>query len=288
MQIGIVILNYNCIDQTKELLNTIINIEIINNIVIVDNNSRDDIDSLKELSSKIICIKNNINSGYAAGNNVGFKYLIENTNCEIGFLANPDCLLNKEVIENVSDFLSIHQNYLIASSLRKDVQFGEYTTQFWKLPTYFVTLLEGFFIYQRIHDKKERKVSNGLCNSTKQTFLDVEVVPGSFFGINLKLYNKIGMMDEDTFLWYEENCLGQKAKIYNHKEAILLNCSYIHNHKIKKKGKTLYSKYIKSKEFYCRKYLKLGRFKYSILKIFDFISLIEHKSLNFIARVLKK
>ena len=287
MQVGIVILNYNCIEQTKELLSTILDIEIINNIIIVDNNSRDDISCLKTISSKIHCIKNDSNLGYASGNNVGFKYLIEHTDCDIGFLANPDCLLNKDVIEKVALFLDTHQNYLIVSSLRKDVQFVEKATQFWKCPTFFVTLLEGFFIFQRLYDKKIRKESNQICNSTKQSYLDVEVVPGSFFGVNLELYKNIGMMDEETFLWYEENCLAKKAKIHNYKEAILLDCSYIHNHKMKKKGKTLYSRYLKSKEFYCRKYLKLNKFNCFILKLFDSISLVEHKALNLIARLLK-
>jgi GT2 family glycosyltransferase len=172
--------------------------------------------------------------------------------------------------------------------MREDVQYSDKTIQFWQCPKFHVCLFEGFFIYQKLHHRRERIISNRACERNDSSFIDVPVVPGSFFGVNMTLFRNVDLMDENTFLWYEENCLAKKAELSHYKEAILLDCKYIHNHKLKKKGKTLYSEYLKSKEFYCRKYLKLSSLSFGVLRVFDFISLIEHKTLNFFARLFRK
>ena len=84
MKIVVVILNYKTYEMTLKLIK---NIERIKgnekvDIVVVDNASpNESADILRTESNdshRFALLKNDINSGYAAGNNVGIKYAVEN------------------------------------------------------------------------------------------------------------------------------------------------------------------------------------------------------------------
>lgn len=85
MKTGIVILNYNSIFLTRPLVEKCISFSSLDYIVVVDNNSEDDCNTLKLLSSKVIVINRKRNEGYAVGNNDGFRYLKEKCGCDIAF-----------------------------------------------------------------------------------------------------------------------------------------------------------------------------------------------------------
>jgi len=285
---GIVILNYNSYDLTCKLVQKCLNINAIDKIVLVDNNSKDNFEEfvIDQNNDKIKYIKNSKNTGYAAGNNVGLKYLYEN-GYKFAFIANPDVEFNNETIENISDFLYKNKEYGIASSVR--TQNGNKNTgQFWTIPTYTEALFESIFIGRKFQNKYNQKKSNRLCNNTSKDYMDVEVVGGAFFGCNLSIMNKIDYLDEGTFLWYEENILGFKLRQNGYKEALLMNCSYEHNHKKKGHGNLMHKTFINSKKFYCYNYLKIGFLKKILLSIFDCIGIIENKVICFIYKEKNK
>ena len=76
-KVGMVILNYNDYETTKNYLNEIKNYKNLNKIVVVDNNSTDNsYEKLKEFNnSKIDIIKTDSNKGYAYGNNFGIRHI---------------------------------------------------------------------------------------------------------------------------------------------------------------------------------------------------------------------
>ena len=106
MKVGIIVLNYNSYNLSKEIVKKSIEMDIINKIVLIDNNSEDDFDQfVNELNNnKVLYIKNNENGGYAKGNNIGLKYLYDN-NYDIGFIVNPDVDFREDTIEKISYFL---------------------------------------------------------------------------------------------------------------------------------------------------------------------------------------
>ena len=76
MRIGIVILNYCDSDTTLKMLNQIKDYNVLDLIVVVDNDSKDDsYEKLKkEENEKIKVIKTDRNSGYASGNKPMVKH----------------------------------------------------------------------------------------------------------------------------------------------------------------------------------------------------------------------
>ena len=104
--VGIVILNYNHAKLTIDCVNSIRQQNYTNyKIVVVDNNSPDlsQKEILKnELSKDVVLILNPKNTGYAAGNNVGARYCVEELKSDFVFILNNDTILeDKETIQEL-------------------------------------------------------------------------------------------------------------------------------------------------------------------------------------------
>lgn len=287
MNCGIVILNYNTFDLTCNLVKSILNYKEIDKIVIVDNNSKDNFNEFcnKENNDKIKYIKNNFNSGYAAGNNVGLKYL-KDIGCKYAFIANPDVIMSEETINKILNFLMNNTQYAIASSVRTQNGTNN-TAQYWWIPNFKDSLFESIYIGRKLQGNKSKRISNNVIKDTSKKVIDVEVVGGAFFGCNLEILEKLDFLDENTFLWYEENILAFKLRENNYKEALLCNCLYEHNHLKKGRGNSKYKIFASSKYYYCEHYLKINQIQKCILKIFDTIGFLENKLICIINKMIK-
>ena len=75
----IVVLNYNDWEETQRYCEVVKDFSIVDLIIVVDNLSTDDsMARLKHLESeKIVLVCAEENKGYAAGNNVGLRYIID-------------------------------------------------------------------------------------------------------------------------------------------------------------------------------------------------------------------
>ena len=103
LKCGIVILNYNDYKRTIANVNRISLYKNLTKIVVVDNCSTDDsIEQLSKLESqKCKLIVSKENKGYAAGNNIGAKYLVECLGVDIVFICNPDVEISEDVIDGL-------------------------------------------------------------------------------------------------------------------------------------------------------------------------------------------
>ena len=97
---GIVILNYNSHDLTVGLANKVAKMNSVDHVCVVDNCSKDNFEG-DFTHPKIHFIKNQKNSGYSAGNNVGLRYLVEEKGCDYVFVTNPDVIFENDTIETM-------------------------------------------------------------------------------------------------------------------------------------------------------------------------------------------
>lgn len=278
MKIGIVILNYNSYDLTTKLSDHCMNMACVDKVVIVDNNSNDNFEKYLEnnSNSKIKFIQNNENLGYAAGNNLGLKYLYEN-GCKIGFIANPDVWFEEETIKSISEFLLKNEQYAVCSCRRSGYNNSK-TRQFWWIPTKSQAIFESLHFMRSYITRKHEKKSYLICdNNSDKDYIDVEVVGGAFFGSKLSCLKNVNFLDENTFLWYEENILAYKLREKGFKEALIMGSHYQHNHIHKGHGNKKIKTYLKSKRRFCYEYLKLNWFEKIIMSLFEQIGIIEEK-----------
>lgn len=273
MKIGIIILNYNSSDLSIQLLKKIQKFEILNlnvSCIIVDNNSSEKEKTKLVLYSDYVLFNDN-NFGYAKGNNIGFKFINKNNDLDYILFANPDVVFEEDYLIKCIDFLEQHNDYGICSSVRTNSIDSNYQqTQFWTLPDLKQCIKDCFIIGRKRLAKKNIELFSSL--DTDQT---VQVVPGSLFVIRKTTFVDVGMFDEQTFLYFEENCMAQKLKNINKKEMILASTTYEHNHIKKSKGnKKMYFYYSKSRDYYVKRYLfnnhyKIGYFVYKFFSIFS-------------------
>lgn len=230
MRIGVVIVNFNSSKLVNNLVNDIKDFASVEKIVIVDNASKDeDYEILKSIKSdKIVILKNETNLGYGYGNNVGVKYIIANTSIDKVIIANPDIrFLSENGIVKMYDFLEENKDYSIVTLKADSVDQNRYKKNLnaWRLPTFWNDLLKFGLIYNHFYNPKYQ-----IKDFIDFDKLDVEVVEGCMFMINVEDFDSIGMYDERMFLYGEEALLGYKLKVLNKKSCLLLDESFQHNH----------------------------------------------------------
>lgn len=271
-KVGIVILNYNDFETTKNYIKEIKDYSSINKIVVVDNNSNDNsYEKLKEYeNNKIIVINSNENKGYSYGNNVGIKEL-DKYDIDYIVISNPDITVSNESIKQLKKDLDENDNIALVAPV---INQNEEIIRGWKLPKYSDELLSNINYFQR---KTKQKLlydeSRYLSKLTR-----VEVVSGCFFMIRKDILKSIGNFDEGTFLYYEENILGQKLKTIDKKTYIDNEVTVKHNlsvsvdKSVKKINK--YKLLKDSQKYYVKYYLKVTGLGILLLRFLYRISLI--------------
>lgn len=269
-KVGIVILNYNDYEETSNFVNEIKDYKVLDEIVVVDNSSTDNsFNKLRKLKSKnISVIKTDKNNGYASGNNYGIKYLEKRVDYII--ISNPDITVDEKTIKKLKKDLDENENMAIVSPVIN--QLGE-KIRGWRLPNYLDELLSNINYFHR----KAREKLNYDESRYQDEFSRVEAVSGCFFMIRRDVLNMVGNFDESTFLYYEENILGQKLKNINRKTFIDNTVSVTHNLSVSvDKSFNSINKYkmLKtSQKYYVKYYLKTNIFGIILLRIVYGISL---------------
>lgn len=253
MKTGVVIVNYNDFLNTYNFINSIIDYKTIDKIVIVDNKSTDDsFDKLKIIDNKkIVLLQNTSNKGYASGINLGSKYLIdEYKKCNI-IISNTDVIdITEEKFKTLINDLNSNDDIGIVAPIIK-----EYTglNRGWIIPTPKQDILLNLPVIHRFLRKKMLFYKESFYD---KKIVTVEAVSGCCFLIKSDVLKKINFMDENTFLYYEENILGKKLKNHNYKEIIDTDVTFFHNHSVtidKSINRIKKFKILKSSQLYFQK-----------------------------------
>ncbi len=282
--IGLVVLNYNSSGDTIACVNRLLSFNKGYHIIIVDNNSADDSvskinDAFADVSDvDIIC--NEKNTGYSAGNNLGIKYAVSHYNVDIVGILNPDIIiLNENVIGEIAKVLLSDSKYAVAGGVlitpTKEYSISE---SCWNIPTKKEIVLNHFMFNKR----KKKNMRLPMCADNAAL---TECLAGCFYLAKASVMKEIGYLDENVFLYNEENILGIKCKRNGYKEVIVLDQFYIHNHIWKsERSKSLKSRLLISNQGYkSRKYLCQTYYNSKLLPLLSIIQLANTMVLIFSA-----
>lgn len=194
IKVGIVIINYNGAKFQNECVASLLSSDYKNFVlIIVDNASTDNsLELLNEFDDeRIIILKQNENCGVAKGNNIGIKKSIE-LNCSHTLLLNNDT-----VVQN--DFLSklLECNEKIVSP--KIYYYG--SDIIWYAGGAF-NKLKGISYHKNYKVKDD--------NISKSEYCDY--APTCCLLIKNNLFEEIGLMDEDYFLYYDDSDFCYRVK----------------------------------------------------------------------------
>ncbi|MFV0392889.1 MAG: PssD/Cps14F family polysaccharide biosynthesis glycosyltransferase [Coprobacillaceae bacterium] len=265
MKTGIVVLNYNDAVETKNFINKISDYHVVDHICVVDNGSDDDsLQQLKRIRKKEVTLISLVNNkGYASGNNAGLKFLYEQ-NCDLCIIANPDTEIDSKNLQDFISFVKSYSEYDVFGPVIKE--FGT-INRGWKLPRLFTDILSNLVLINRLFKNKIKYSSSHY----RGPISEVDCVSGCFFGITRNAIEKIGYLDEETFLYYEENILGKKMKDANLKSCILNHVEIHHNHSVtidKTINKYQKLRVLKNSQYYYQKtYFKHSKLGLWLLKV---------------------
>ncbi len=282
MKVAVIIVNYNDAEDTLKYVKTITEYETINRIVVVDNKSTTTgtFDKLKELeSSKVKVIESDKNGGYDYGNNFGIKYL-DSINEEFDYyiISNPDIKVSEDAIKHCLDVINSNDKIAVISPRMLNKDRNPIRRSSWKIRTFGLDVVHSTRLLELLLYKVLRhgEYSNKEYEVEK---LEVEAISGAFFVIKANILKEIGLLDENVFLFYEEDILAHKLRDRNYK-TISLNSEYFIHYESQTIGKSLsyYRKMkqmFKSKMYYHKKYNKINLLQIFVFHILNICRKIE-------------
>lgn len=260
-----IILNYNSIKDTKELVNDLQKNNEIDKIVIVDNNSTDD--SFVRLKRNfrdykdVFIIKTNENLGYSYGNNYGAKFLLNNFNPEYILISNPDVKIPKNFVNSMINYLENDSNLAAVTGLmldyRKKLNFSQIA---WKIPNLIDYTILNLEVLIKLYNPIKYHYLDFMGNNKGLSY--VECLPGSCFVIRSEILRKIGFFDENVFLYCEEVILGKNIQNLGLTNGLSFNEFFVHKHLKKRSLNAEMKNYLilyKSRFYYILTYTKLGK-----------------------------
>ena len=250
----IIILNYNGWKDTIECLNSLSCIQEDCKIVLIDNKSTDDsIDKLekwiqnqKELSSNLIFIKSSENNGYAAGNNIGIKYVESQEDAQFIWILNNDTLIQEDTFKNLINCYKNLENENIALLGSK--------------------ILNEDFSIQSIGYLNSKYTEDEIKSKSS---IEVEHISGCSIFFRADKIKEIGYIPEEYFLYYEETDWMKHIKQKGFKIFTCLSSQLIHKHAKSTGG--IYSPFViyymtRNQILFNRKYLNSIQYYLFILK----------------------
>lgn len=161
-----------------------------------------------KLNNPIIFIQSGENGGFAAGNNVGIKYALAKDDFEYVWLLNNDTVIEKNSLSSLEEYATKNDLGISGSTLM-------YYHEPQEAQAYGGTVNKFFGTGSHILDKNE--IENKL-----------DYVVGASFLINKKVIDKIGLMPEEYFLYYEETDYCFNARNSGFKLGIALDSIVYH------------------------------------------------------------
>lgn len=231
MKVAIIIVNYNDVDDTIKYVETISNYNVINRIVVVDNLSTTigAFENLKKLENeKVKVIQSEKNGGYDYGNNVGVKYLDSlGEKYDYIIVSNPDISVSEEAINKCLNILENDEKIAVVAPRMFNKENKPIRRSSWKMRTFWLDVVHSTRILELLFYKVLRG-GEYLEKDYQNELLEVEAISGAFFIIRNKTLREIDLLDENVFLFYEEDILAKQLAEKGYKTISLNSEKFIH------------------------------------------------------------
>lgn len=202
--VAIIVLNYNNSADTRQCIECLRTINYDNyQTIVVDNHSTDDsLEQIQQFIEREQLLVAETNRGYAAGNNIGIKYALENNYDYV-------CILNNDVLVK-NDFLTIMVEKMITepSIGVSGPRICEYRDN---------SILQSAGANTDMRNGRVTQLYQGMPEKVVAgKVIDCSYVGGACMLVRTEAIQQAGMIPENYFLFYEENewCLNIVAQGY--------------------------------------------------------------------------
>ena len=240
-KLSVIIVTYHSIEYIEGCLDSIFRNSNLSaeemEVIIVENGNDETFQDLKKTVESryqnIVLIHNNKNGGYGQGNNIG----INRAKAKIVLVVNPDVQFEEY------DFNEVLQRFSANPSLALigGKQFGGMNMSFWIRPEF------EFFLFTSPIMK--------LLNILNIYFESISFLSGAMLFIDKEKFEKIGMFDENIFLYREESDITKRILDNGYETLFIPQFSY--RHLIDDRGKLTdfsFQQEMKSTKYYFEKF----------------------------------
>ena len=272
---AVVILNYNTFEDTVVCVDSIKKYTACSfyKIFVVDNASPDKsgqlLASKYAQDDKVQVLASEKNLGFSGGNNIGIRKALEE-GFEHVYLLNSDIILQNDAFAFMQEaFASNKDVAVVGPSIYNPkgeyVQFARHgiTTRSYLTSKKF---LKAFFPGQK-------NKSRFIDYPTDKDFIFDGMVSGCCFGMTSAFIKQNNCLDENLFMYYEEDILAYVLQKANKKAMIVNESRVIHNEGVatqkKGSGKMLFTRFYRwtSVIYVLLNYAKLNRFVCKLLSL---------------------
>lgn len=287
-QYGFVVLNFNNYDDTVACVKSILRIAHRDDyhIVVVDNaspnNSFDYLQKEFDGHSKISLVLTAENKGYSGGNNVGIQKLKEMGITKIVIATNDTEVVSVNLLDEFDKIDSDHVGIVGTDVLALD---GEHQNPLYYRLTllYFLNLhFYSQMVWLRSRAYKwlpfvkrirrsltSRSVQKVEENNVLTSWCSVYMLHGCFFYLTKGYIEKIGLLDENLFMYGEEDLMSWNCESHGLKRLYLPNLKVLHKDGQSTKGvhKEGKEEFVRSMSIRSNQYLRKKISKWALIKL---------------------
>ena len=224
--LSVVIVNYNVVFFLEQCLNSVfaasknLNVQIF----VVDNNSVDgSINMLKENFSSVVLIENKENVGFSKANNQAIK----RANSPYVLLLNPDTVIEEDTFDKCIDFMNSNTD-CGGLGLRMLDGKGDFLPESKRgFPSPSVAFYKIFGLsYLFPKSQKFGRYHLGFLSEFEVN--EVDVLSGAFMLLRTETLEKVGLLDEQFFMYGEDIDLSYRIKLGGYKNYYFPETKIIH------------------------------------------------------------
>ena len=198
--ISTITVNYKTADYLERMLESLFTYHTKGGleVIVVENGSGDNLTAITERFPSVKMIVSEKNLGFAGGCNLG----MESAQGEFVILLNPDIVFTEPALYHICDNMLADPSVGVGGISLKNLD-GSQQKCVWQFPTpidQLLVLLKVHHVFPSIGPIRRWRMDG--FDYAKSA--DVDQVMGAFFCIRRDVLERIGPLDDDFFMWYEE------------------------------------------------------------------------------------
>ncbi len=226
MDLSIICVNWNSLDYLRACLRRVYETthEISFEVVVVDNASPEGgIDSLNELFPNVVIVKLPINHGFAVANNTGF---LRSCGDYILFL-NPDTLVTGSAIQTLLDRIRMLPDAGIVGCRLVNTDLSVQLTAIQKFPTILNQVADVQYLQLKWPSCPLWNIAPLFESNVDLT--QVEVISGACMLLKREVFEQVGMLSEEYFMYAEDIDLNYKVRKAGYTNYYVSAATIIHH-----------------------------------------------------------
>lgn len=213
-KVFVIIVSYNGMKWINECLTSIYNSTIEVEVVIIDNDSKDDtVTYIKNNFPQVFVLEQKENLGFGKANNIGMTYALKQ-NADFVFLLNQDAFVDNDSIENLIIASNRNPDYGILSPIQLN---------------YSGNLLEKYFYKFMVEDVTRSFYSDFILSNPIKEIYDIKFVQAAAWLLPQKTLMEIGGFDPVFFHYGEDDNYCHRVLFHKLKIGIVSNSFIRHD-----------------------------------------------------------